>query len=159
MLTVRETVERGGLMRGDRQAIVRRRAAREESVPLVRERAGQRAGSLSGGQQKLLEIARALMLDPRVLLLDEPSAGLDPRSAAQVYGTIRDLHAAGRTILLVEQNVRVGLKLASHAAVLDNGQVKLEGSGQALLDDPRVAALYLGGSLAASNARSQLQAG
>lgn len=146
-MTVRENVELGGLTLGDRREVSRRRQALEEEFPLIRERHAEKVGSLSGGQQKLVEIVRALILDPAIILFDEPSAGLDPQRAADVYRTVKRLNESGRTILLVEQNVRAGLRLATRAAVLEGGRVKLEGTGAELLADSRTAALYLGGSV------------
>src|SRR5205823_12177296 len=102
--------------------------------------------SLSGGQQKLVEIARALMLEPKLILLDEPSMGLDPKVRHVVFDTIAELNEAGQTILLVEQNARAGLEIAHFGAVLDGGRVALDGAGTTLLADPRVGELYLGGA-------------
>ncbi len=106
-------------------------------------------GSLSGGQQKLVEIARALMLDPRLILMDEPSMGLDPKARHQVFETVAELNEGGRTVLLVEQNARAGLAISSFGAVMDQGRVALAGPAAGLLDDPRVGELYLGGAVAA----------
>ena len=92
----------------------------------------------------MVEIARALMLDPALLLMDEPSTGLEPRARHTVFETIKELNAAGRTILLVEQNARSGLAIAHHGAVMEGGLVRLEGTGGELLNDPEVARLYLG---------------
>ncbi len=112
--------------------------------PRLKERAGQLAGTLSGGEQQMLAIARCLMGAPRLIMFDEPSLGLAPSLVAEVLETIRNLHAQGITILLVEQNVAASLKLADRAYVLENGSIALEGSGTALLDDPRVREAYLG---------------
>jgi branched-chain amino acid transport system ATP-binding protein len=117
--------------------------------PLVGERRRERAGALSGGQQKVVEIARALMLRPRLILMDEPTMGLDPKARHLIFETIARLHEEGQTILLVEQNARAGLAIAHRGAVLDGGRVALTGPGPQLLDDPRVADLYLGGAAAA----------
>jgi len=114
--------------------------------PIVRERRRERAGSLSGGEQKLVEIARAMMLEPRVVLMDEPSMGLDPKARRVVFGTIRQLNDAGATVLLVEQNARSGLEIAGRGAVMETGAVRLEGVARDLLDNPEVARLYLGGA-------------
>ncbi|MCD6679125.1 MAG: ABC transporter ATP-binding protein [Burkholderiaceae bacterium] len=112
--------------------------------PRLKERAGQAAGTLSGGEQQMLAIARCLMGAPRLIMFDEPSLGLAPALVAEVLATIRTLHSQGMTILLVEQNVAASLKLADRAYVLENGNVVLEGSGAELLDDPRVREAYLG---------------
>jgi len=112
--------------------------------PRLKERAGQAAGTLSGGEQQMLAIARCLMGAPRLIMFDEPSLGLAPALVAEVLATIRTLHAQGMTVLLVEQNVAASLKLADRAYVLENGSIVLEGSGAELLDDPRVREAYLG---------------
>jgi len=112
--------------------------------PIVRERRHERAGALSGGEQKLVEIARAMMLEPRLVLMDEPSMGLDPKARRVVFGTIRQLNEAGATVLLVEQNARSGLEIAGRGAVMETGAVRLEGVARDLLDDPEVARMYLG---------------
>ncbi len=112
--------------------------------PRLKERAAQAAGTLSGGEQQMLAIARCLMGAPRLIMFDEPSLGLAPALVAEVLQTIRTLHAQGLTILLVEQNVAASLRLAHRAYVLENGSIVLEGSGSELLDDPRVREAYLG---------------
>ncbi|RIK96623.1 MAG: branched-chain amino acid ABC transporter ATP-binding protein [Burkholderiales bacterium] len=112
--------------------------------PRLKERAGQAAGTLSGGEQQMLAIARCLMGAPRLIMFDEPSLGLAPALVGEVLETIRTLHSQGMTILLVEQNVAASLKLADRAYVLENGSIVLEGSGAELLDDPRVREAYLG---------------
>ncbi|HMM52210.1 MAG: ABC transporter ATP-binding protein [Lautropia sp.] len=112
--------------------------------PRLKERAAQLAGTLSGGEQQMLAIGRCLMGAPRMIMFDEPSLGLSPALVAEVFRTIRELHAQGMTILLVEQNVAASLQLADRAWVLENGSIVLEGSGAALLDDPRVKEAYLG---------------
>ncbi|WP_037568401.1 ABC transporter ATP-binding protein [Phaeacidiphilus oryzae] len=145
-MSVRENVRAGAFLLRDRAAVARRLAEVEEAFPIVRERAGERAGALSGGQRRLVEFARCLMLDPELVVLDEPSMGLDPRTLRVVLGRVRDMAEAGRTVLLVEQNVRAGLSLAARAVVLESGRVRLTGTGAALLADARVAHLYLGGA-------------
>jgi ABC-type branched-subunit amino acid transport system ATPase component len=144
-MTVRENLEMGGLLLADKNLVRRRRRELEERLPMLAERARARAGSLSGGQQRLLEIARGLMLDPSLLILDEPSAGLEPRIARQIYDALRALHQEGRTVLLVEQNARLGLRLATHGVVLEGGRVRLEGGGKSVLDNPEIGELFLGG--------------
>jgi ABC-type branched-subunit amino acid transport system ATPase component len=143
-MTVRENVRLGGYSLRDRQLVERRLAEVMDAFPLVAERADERAASLSGGQQKLVEFARAMMLDPRLMVLDEPSMGLDPRTHTLVFDHVRRLGEEGRTILLVEQNARSGLGLASHGVVMEAGRVRLRGSGHEVLHDPEVASLYLG---------------
>ena len=144
-MTIWDNLLMGGHVLADR-ALVRRRAdAIAERFPLVAERRNERAGQLSGGQQKLVEIARALMLEPRLILLDEPTMGLDPKARHLIFEIVGELNRDNRTVLLVEQNARAGLSISHHGAVLDGGRVALTGPGAELLDDPRVAELYLGG--------------
>jgi len=146
-LTVRENVELGGYLIKD-QAVVRRRLDEiSEQFPIVADRAGDRAGQLSGGQQRMVELARALMLDPALVVLDEPSMGLEPRAAASMYASVRAMAESGRSILLVEQNVRAGLALATHGVVMETGRVRLEGTGAEVLANPQMRALYLGGTV------------
>jgi branched-chain amino acid transport system ATP-binding protein len=117
--------------------------------PLLAERRNEKAGNLSGGEQKILEVGRALMLAPRMMLLDEPSLGLAPKMIQLVFETIKRLQdEAGLTILMVEQNAKSALAIADRAYVLELGQQRLEGPASTLLNDPRVARLYLGGTLA-----------
>jgi len=148
-MSVRENVLMGGfLIRRDRKLLASRLAAVEELVPLVADRSNQHGGNLSGGQRRMVEIARCLMLDPKVLLLDEPSLGLDPRSLAAVAELIHRLHDDGVTVLLVEQNVRLGLGLATHGVVMEGGKVRLTGSATEVMNHPEIASLYLGGTAA-----------
>jgi branched-chain amino acid transport system ATP-binding protein len=149
-MTVRENVEMGAFSLKDRALVRSRLRAAEEMFPLVRERARDKAGSLSGGQQRLVELARSLMLDPSLIVLDEPSIGLDPPTRRTVFRMIRRLNQQGRTILLVEQNARAGLKLSARGLVLENGKVRLTGTGQEILDHPEIGALYLGGAVSAA---------
>ena len=145
-MTVWENVMMGAFILTDKALVRRRLDEVAEQFPIVAKRRSSAAGSLSGGEQKQVELARSLMLDPRLILLDEPSIGLDPRSRTSVFASISKLAADGRTVLLVEQNARSGLAVAHRAAVLEAGVVALTGTGEGLLNDPEVARLYLGAS-------------
>ena len=143
-MTVWENVRMGAYTVRDQTLVERRLRTVCETFPLVRERRHEPAASLSGGQQKIIEFARALMLDPALVILDEPSMGLDPKTRTIVFDTIRAMNQAGRTILLVEQNARSGLGLASHGVVMESGRVRLQGPGPAVLNNPEIGRLYLG---------------
>ena len=145
-LTVRENLELGAYTRRDGAAARHRDLERVFSLfPRLAERATQLAGSLSGGEQQMLAIGRALMARPRLLLLDEPSMGLAPLIVHDIFRTLKQINAdEALTIFLVEQNVKQALKLAQRAYVLENGRIVLSGSGADLLGDPRVQAAYLG---------------
>jgi len=132
--------------------LIRKRAERiAQEFPLIHERRHERAGTLSGGQQKLVEIARVLMLKPKLIMLDEPTMGLEPKARHLIFETVARLNESGHTVLLVEQNARAGLAAAHWGAVLDGGTVALKGSGSQLLANPRMAELYLGGSVSGAN--------
>jgi branched-chain amino acid transport system ATP-binding protein len=148
-MTVQENVEMGAYSVRDGALMRKRLASVQELYPIVSDRAGDKAGSLSGGQQRLVEFARCLMLDPELIMLDEPSMGLDPQTRTMVFEMIAEMNRQGRTILLVEQNARAGLKLSTHGVVLENGRVRLTGSGREVLTHPEIGALYLGGAVAA----------
>lgn len=149
-MTVRENVRLGAFMLNDRALVSRRLGAIEEMFPLVKERADEKAASLSGGQQRLVEFARSLMLDPKLILLDEPSMGLDPKALKQVMGKVTEMQRAGKTVLLVEQNARAGLSISDHGVVMESGRVRLEGTHQDILNNPEISHLYLGGTIAGS---------
>ena len=144
-MTVRENIDLGGYTIRSSALLAQRRAQVEEMFPEVAAWGRQRAGSLSGGQQRLVEFARCLMLDPSMIILDEPSMGLSPKVFRAVFDAVRMMNASGKTILLVEQNARAGLRLCTHGVVLENGRVRLEGTGQEILGHPEIGALYLGG--------------
>jgi branched-chain amino acid transport system ATP-binding protein len=143
-MTVWDNLLMGGYVMKDQKAVRRRMEAAAEVFPICAERAKDHAGSLSGGEQKQVELARTLVLDPALILLDEPSIGLDPKSRQAVFASIRRLADDGRTVLLVEQNARSGLAASDFGAVLEGGVVRLTATGQSLLEDPEVARLYLG---------------
>jgi branched-chain amino acid transport system ATP-binding protein len=147
-MTVRENVEMGGFLIRDKGEVSRRLNQIEELFPIVTDRANDKAGALSGGQQRLVEFARCLMLNPDLVVLDEPSMGLDPKTLRTVLRQVKAMWQAGRTILLVEQNVRAGLSLATQAVVVESGHVRLEGTGPEVIDNPEIAQLYLGGGAA-----------
>jgi ABC-type branched-subunit amino acid transport system ATPase component len=146
-MTVRENIELGGYILSDRALTARRMTAVFDLFPDIAGWAGKKAGSLSGGQQRLVEFARALMLEPRLLLLDEPSMGLAPKILRTVFGAITQMNSAGTTILLVEQNARAGLRLSTHGVVMESGRVRLSGTGREVLENPEIGALYLGGAV------------
>ena len=146
-MTVEQNVELGAFLVKDKKVIAQRLRAIRETFPIVAERAHDKAGSLSGGQQRLVEFARCLMLEPELVVLDEPSMGLDPKTLHVMFGTIKMMNSLGRTVLLVEQNARQALKMSHHGVVLENGLVRLAGTGTDVLNNPDIAALYLGGSV------------
>ena len=144
-LTVRENLELGAYRRKDRPAVASDLERVLTLFPRLKERLEGLAGNLSGGEQQMLAIGRALLARPRLLLLDEPSMGLAPLIVQDIFRTLREINADGLTIFLVEQNVRQALKIARHGYVLESGRIVLDGSGTALLNDPKVLAAYLGG--------------
>ena len=143
-LTVRENLELGAYRRKDRAAIAGDLARVLALFPRLEERLGGLAGNLSGGEQQMLAIGRALLAKPRLLLLDEPSMGLAPIIVQDIFRKLREINADGLTIFLVEQNVRQALKIAHHGYVIENGKIVLEDRGAKLLHDPKVLAAYLG---------------
>ncbi|HXB47837.1 MAG TPA: ABC transporter ATP-binding protein [Streptosporangiaceae bacterium] len=145
-MTVAENIELGGYTLGSRALVASRRVTVEALFPDIANWAKKKAGSLSGGQQRLVEFARCLMLDPAVIILDEPSMGLAPKILSVVFGAVQEMNAQGKTVLLVEQNARAGLRIAGHGVVLENGRVRLTGTGTEVLEHPEIGMLYLGGS-------------
>jgi len=144
-LTVAENIELGGYTLRSRSLVAQRRTAVEELFPAIAGWAKSKAGSLSGGQQRLVEFARCLMLDPEVVILDEPSMGLAPLILRDVFAAVKQINERGNTVLLVEQNARAGLRIAGHGVVMENGRVRLTGTGAEVLEHPEIGLLYLGG--------------
>ncbi len=145
-MTVWDNLLMGGYLIRSRKVIQDRIDEAAYIFPIITQRRNTHAGSLSGGEQKQVELARTLLFDPKLILLDEPSIGLDPKSRRLVFEAIRGLATAGRTILLVEQNARSGLAAADRGAILETGLVRITGAAATLLEDPEVARLYLGAS-------------
>jgi branched-chain amino acid transport system ATP-binding protein len=154
-MTVEENLALGATPRRSGPDVARDIAAQYERFPVLGERRRQLAGTLSGGEQQMLAIARALVARPRLLLLDEPSMGLAPLLVREIFRIIRELNAEGRTILLVEQNAFKALAVAHYAYVLERGQIVLEGPGADLLRNPQVERAYLGGHVEQSAVSSQ----
>src|SRR5262245_4901371 len=125
-----------------------------ERFPLLKDKANAQASTLSGGQQKILEVARGLLLEPKLILIDEPSIGLSPIMVQEVFGILKDLRGKGVTIVLIEQNARQALQISDYGIVLEQGQTRIEDKAESILSDPRIAQLFLGGGLAPVEAAS-----
>ncbi|MDT7950076.1 MAG: ABC transporter ATP-binding protein [Acetobacteraceae bacterium] len=146
-LSVWHNLELGGVTARDRGKLRARMEQVMDQFPILRERRQQKAIELSGGQQKQLEIARSLLLDPKLILIDEPSIGLSPNLVQDVFATLRRLRDEGVTILMVEQNAKAALAMSDDGLVLELGQTRMHDRASALLTDPRVGALFLGGHI------------
>jgi branched-chain amino acid transport system ATP-binding protein len=147
-MTVLENLEMGAYTRKDRKATAKVDLERIFGLfPRLEERIAQPAGTMSGGEQQMLAIGRALMGRPKLLLLDEPSMGLAPKLIAQIFAIIREIHSQGMTILLVEQNAMQALRAADHAYILETGEIVRQGTGAELGQDESVRAAYLGGDV------------
>jgi branched-chain amino acid transport system ATP-binding protein len=144
-MTVRENLEMGCYLRKDRAGIEADLARLYERFPILHERRAQAAGTLSGGEQQMLAISRALMSRPKLVLFDEPSLGLAPNVVERTFDIIQQIRAEGVTVVMVEQNALAALELSDRSYVLEQGRVSLAGTGRALLDDPHVKKAYLGG--------------
>jgi branched-chain amino acid transport system ATP-binding protein len=147
-LSVRHNLEFGGVALSDQATLVSRMAAIMQRFPMLREKANAQASTLSGGQQKMLEVARGLLLDPKLILIDEPSIGLSPLMVQEVFSILSDLRDKGVTILLIEQNAKQALQIADYGLVLEQGRNRIADTAPKILADPRIAQLFLGGGLA-----------
>jgi branched-chain amino acid transport system ATP-binding protein len=143
-LSIAENLLMGGYLIEDRVFLASRIAAVQAMFPVLAERHDQYAASLSGGEQRMLEIARTLVMDPKVIILDEPSIGLAPRMVDQVFGVVRSLADSGKAVLMVEQNVKKALAASDRAFLLELGSVRLQDRAQTLIGNERVARLYMG---------------
>ena len=153
-LSVLNNLELGGVALADQSGLPERMNAMMEQFPILREKARAQASTLSGGQQKLLEVARGLLLDPKLMLIDEPSIGLSPLMVQEVFAILKNLRKKGVTILLIEQNAKQALQLSDYALVLEQGQTRIEDTAPRILADQRIAQLFLGGGL-----QQQVEAG
>ncbi len=143
-MTITENLQMGAYIRNDATSIADDIERMFGIFPRLKERATQLAGTMSGGEQQMLAMARALMSQPRLLLLDEPSMGLSPIMVAKIFEVVRDISAQGVTVLLVEQNARLALQAADRAYVMDSGLITMSGEAKQMLDDPKVREAYLG---------------
>lgn len=149
-LSVRHNLELGATVAGG--GVGARIESVMERFPVLRRKAGAQASTLSGGEQKLLEIARGLLLDPKLMLIDEPSIGLSPRLVREIFDILGELRAKGVSILLIEQNARRALEISDFGVVLEMGRTRMAGEARAILADPGIRQLFLGGGLAAGTA-------
>ena len=149
-LSVLHNLELGATSAGPDAKIAARIESLMDRFPMLRRKAGAQASTLSGGEQKLLEIARGLLLEPKLMLIDEPSIGLSPLLVKETFGILQDLRAKGVSILMVEQNAKRALEISDFGVVLELGRTRIEGAAGAILADPRVGQLFLGGHVAGS---------
>ncbi len=143
-MTIVENLQMGAYLRNDKEGIKRDIDEMFAIFPRLKERASQLAGTMSGGEQQMLAMARALMQQPKVLLLDEPSMGLSPIMVEKIFEVVRNISAKGVTMLLVEQNAKLALEAANRGYVMDSGEITLSGEAKSMLNDPKVRAAYLG---------------
>jgi branched-chain amino acid transport system ATP-binding protein len=146
-LSVRHNLELGGIALTDQASLPARLEAIMRRFPVLRDKADQQASALSGGQQKLLEVARGLLLDPKLILIDEPSIGLSPLLVKEVFDILIALKQKGVSVLMVEQNAKSALEISDYGLVLEQGQARIQDRASAILADPRIGRLFLGGSL------------
>jgi branched-chain amino acid transport system ATP-binding protein len=146
-LSVRHNLELGATAAASSVDVAARIEVVMDRFPMLRDRAAAQASTLSGGQQKLLEIARSLLLDPKLMLIDEPSIGLSPRLVRETFAILHDLRAKGMSILMVEQNAKRALEASDFGVVIELGRVRMAGEARAILADPKVGQLFLGGAL------------
>ena len=144
-MTVLDNLRMGAYLRNDKDGIARDLDEMYCHFPVLKKRGGQLAGSLSGGEQQMLAIARALMSKPKLLTMDEPSMGLSPKMVGEVEKIIRDIHQSGITVILVEQNARLALRLSDRAYIVETGSITLSGTAKELGEDERVRQAYFGG--------------
>ena len=146
-LSVRHNLELGGVALSNQASLPGRLDAIMQRFPVLKEKANAQASTLSGGQQKMLEVARGLLLDPKLILIDEPSIGLSPMMVQEVFAVLNDLRDKGITILLIEQNAKQALQFSDYGLVLEQGQTRIEDTAPKIVADPRIAQLFLGGGL------------
>ena len=146
-LSVLHNLELGGVALADQSRLSDRIDAMLQRFPMLREKLRAQASTLSGGQQKLLEVARGLLLDPKLMLIDEPSIGLSPILVREIFDILKGLRDKGVTILLIEQNAKQALQVSDYGLVLEQGQTRIEGEARTILADQRIAQLFLGGGL------------
>jgi branched-chain amino acid transport system ATP-binding protein len=151
-LSVKHNLELGGVALSDQSVLPARIEQMMARFAMLREKADAQASTLSGGQQKLLEIARGLLLEPKLMLIDEPSIGLSPLMVQEVFAIMTGLRDSGVSILLIEQNAKQALQVSDYGLVLEQGQTRIEATAKSVMDDPRVAQLFLGGGMAPANA-------
>ncbi len=147
-LSVHHNVELGGVALSDQAGLAGRVDAIMKRFPMLDDKADAQASTLSGGQQKMLEVARGLLLDPKLILIDEPSIGLSPLMVQEVFAILKSLRDTGVTIVLIEQNAKQALQISDYGLVLEQGQTRIEDTASKILADPRIAQLFLGGGLA-----------
>jgi len=149
-LSVRHNLEFGGVALSDQASLPTRMGQIMHRFPMLLEKADAQASTLSGGQQKMLEVARGLLLDPKLILIDEPSIGLSPLMVQEVFAVLKSLRDNGVTILLIEQNAKQALQISDYGLVLEQGQTRIEDTATKILADPRIAQLFLGGGFTSS---------